>query len=38
MLYFEHLHGEYRRQSAASIDPEVKGIADALLAKKQETR
>lgn len=37
MLYFEHLHGEYRGQPAASIDPEVKGIADALLAKKQET-
>src|SRR5215470_6610427 len=37
MLYFEHLHGEYRGQPAASIDPEVKGIAGALLAKKRET-
>ena len=35
-LYFDHLHGEYRSLPAASIDPEVKVIADALLVKKQQ--
>lgn len=37
MLYFDHLHGEYRSLPAASIDPDVRSIADTLLAKKQES-
>jgi hypothetical protein len=36
-LYFDHLLGEYRSLPAASIDPDVKSIADTLLAKKQQT-